>query len=310
MRKDRMPPSAMVLAASLAACLLVLGGCKTRLEEEIGTADSPLVLVMSKSTTKGKAGAVVAVREVLERETGLHIEVEIPPTSARAIQLFSGRRADAGLLGPFEYLLARRVYGVEAGLQLLREGPTYEGTILVKADSDIQRLEDLAGRRIAYTDPYSMTGFVLPAAKLQQAKVDVDAIYAGSHDEALEMLEAGRVHATATYLRRAKGELEQRGLRILERTGPVANEPLFFRKDLANDKRETLARGFQAAMEDTRFSAAMMELFGADGVAPIDDAAYDEMERIAGEAGKEVQSLVPGGWFVHHSAQEPLIPTP
>lgn len=310
MRGDRIGRKAMLLVSSCLAIALLFGGCK-RPEDDIGSADSPLVFVMSKSTTEGKAGEVEILRQTLEQESGLHIRIEIPPSPVRAIQLFRGRGADAGLLGPFEYLLAREIHGVEAGVQLQRDGrPTYQGTLLVKEDSEIESIEDLSGKRIAYTDPYSMTGFVLPAARLKRAGIEPDAIFAGTHDEAIEMVEDGRAHAAATYLRRAEGELEGRGLRILERTEPVPNEPVFFRKGLPEDKREAIVNAFIAATSDEQCADALTELLGCDSAAPVDDSAYDDIERIANEAGMEVQSLVPGGWTLHHEAQEPIVPTP
>ncbi|MFW5878444.1 MAG: phosphate/phosphite/phosphonate ABC transporter substrate-binding protein [Myxococcota bacterium] len=290
---------------------LIAASCKQRPpEQEIGSADAPLVFVMSPSTVEGKQDQVDILKGVLEEESGLKMEIRIPPNPVSAIQLFSGREADAGLLGPFEYLLARKLHEVEAGLQIVRDGPTYQGTIMVKNDDEIGEIGDLQGKRIAYTTPYSMTGFVLPAARLKAAGVTMDALYAGSHDEALAMLEEGRVHAAATYLRREEGELDRRGLRVLETTGPVANEPIFFRKDLPADTREAFMSGFRAATADQQCGAALMDLVGCEGVAEVDDEAYDEFEEMASAAGKEVQSLVPGGWFVYHASREPFVTTP
>ncbi len=309
MQGSRTNPGITVLAAVLASGMVATAGCKDR-AAEIGTEDNPLVFVMTASTVRDKETSINDLHSVLEQESGLHIRMEIAPTPVRAIQLFGSDTVDAGLLAPFEFLLARKLHDVEPALQVLREGPTYRGTILVRKDAGINTLEDLTGRRIAYTDPYSLSGFVLPAAHLSRIDVDVDSVFAGGHDEAVAMLEEGRVEAAATYERRAKGELDRRGLRELALWEPVANEPVFFRSDLDEKVRGPIVRAFKAAPEDERAAAALHDLLGADGFAQVDDATYDELERLAMEAGLEVQSLVPGGWFVWHTSTEPFVPIP
>ncbi|MCJ2543351.1 phosphate/phosphite/phosphonate ABC transporter substrate-binding protein [Thermostichus vulcanus] len=66
----------------------------------------------------------------------------------------------------------------------------YEMEIIVRADSDIQTLEDVRGRQMAFTSPTSNSGFKAPSALLQ-AEFDMiegrdfEAVFSGSHENSI-----------------------------------------------------------------------------------------------------------------------------
>lgn len=64
----------------------------------------------------------------------------------------------------------------------------YEMEIIVPADSDIQSIEDLAGRTLAFTEPTSNSGYKAPSALLAAAfglsvdRGDYETVFSGGHD--------------------------------------------------------------------------------------------------------------------------------
>jgi phosphonate transport system substrate-binding protein len=66
----------------------------------------------------------------------------------------------------------------------------YEMEIIVPANSDIQSMEELAGRTVAFTSPTSNSGFKAPSALLKsefglEADVDFDTTFSGGHDASI-----------------------------------------------------------------------------------------------------------------------------
>lgn len=66
----------------------------------------------------------------------------------------------------------------------------YEMEIIVHRDSDIQTLEDLRGRQLAFTSPTSNSGFQAPSALLRsefgmEADVDYETTFSGAHDNSI-----------------------------------------------------------------------------------------------------------------------------
>ncbi len=66
----------------------------------------------------------------------------------------------------------------------------YEMEIIVPADSDIQKVEDLRGRTIAFTEPTSNSGYKAPSALLASqfnmvADKDYKTVFSGGHDNSI-----------------------------------------------------------------------------------------------------------------------------
>ena len=66
----------------------------------------------------------------------------------------------------------------------------YEMEVIVQADGPIQKMEDLKGRTLAFTDPNSNSGFKAPSALLQaqyglEAGRDYKSAFSGKHDNSV-----------------------------------------------------------------------------------------------------------------------------
>lgn len=81
----------------------------------------------------------------------------------------------------------------------------YGAAIIVKADSSIKNLSDLRGKKIAFVDKFSTSGYLIPAIAFKELhifpKYDfAKTIYAGTHSNTLKALQKGEVDAAATSI--------------------------------------------------------------------------------------------------------------
>jgi len=264
-------------------------------ERNVGAPGTPVIFMLSpEHGNPGRldAGERRALADGLRAASGLEVEVRVAATPIAAIEAFGGE-ADVGLLSLFEYLLARLEYGVEARLQVLRgEGAdAYAGEILVRAPSRVRKVEDLAGKRIAYVDPHSTSGFIFPAKLLADAKVSVVPEFAGSHEKALERLREGEVDAAATYAGAAAGK----PFRAIARTPPIPDEPVFFRRGFPEEKRERLAAALERVAATPEGRRLLGDVAAITGFKPATDAAYADVLAVIRAAGKTVYEVVPEG---------------
>lgn len=157
---------------------------------ELGTEANPikLVWVPSGDTQKILAGAE-KLDELLAKQ-GVYVTSSVATSYAAAIEALCAGKADAAALATLSYVLAHDKCGAEVILNSIRRGSaTYNGQILVRADSGIQSVADLKGKRFAFTDPASTSGYLYAAALLKENGVDpakdlAEAIFAGSHNAA------------------------------------------------------------------------------------------------------------------------------
>ena len=291
---------------SAAVCILAalaLTGCARRKEATIGTPDNPLVVLLSAPYIPSDSRKPLAFIEwYLSANTGMSVEVRVASDSVDAIEQFGDKRADAGILTLDEYLVAREEHDVRAALQVLRgrDVSEYDGVILVRADEQIKDISGLAGKKISFSNPYSVSGFLLPSIYLKKAGVKILPELAASHDAAVQKLIRGEADAAATYYNMS---LRNPKLRILAKTGTVPNEPVVVRRGLPAAKRKVLMAAFETLGNTPDGREALSHIADITGFGPVREDVYRQMHELIRSSGKSVFDLLPDGWHIHRLNQ-------
>src|SRR5438093_5040819 len=166
MRSTLRGPLGWALAAGLliAAC----GGSATP-AAKIGSAERPIVLAITPSQSVQEltaTGNVIAA--ALAKNTGLSWKVSVPTSYAAQIDALCSGQADVAFIATLQMTLALDkgcATPFAASLRKDAEGklsPTYESQILVRKDSGIKSIADLKGKKFAFTDAISTSGYVFP----------------------------------------------------------------------------------------------------------------------------------------------------
>lgn len=292
-----------VLAAGLVPAVL-LAGCARRDEATVGTPANPLVVVLSPDHAPS-AAALDFLKKHLENATAMSVKLEVAATPADTIKKFDTGLADAGLVTVEEYLVAREEYGVHAALQALRGDKLgdFEAVILARSDGP-KSVAELAGKKVGFVGPYSVSGFTLPCIFLGKAGIKPERVYSDSHDANVKKLAEGAVAAAATYARQAA---HHKGLKTLAVTGRVPNEPLIVRRSLAAEKRSLLVSAFLSLDGTAEGRKALAEMADISGFRPADEAVYKPLHDLLLTEGRSVYDLVPDGWHIQRMNQ-PYMP--
>jgi len=123
----------------------------------------------------------------------------------------------------------------------------YSSLFVTRTDSPAQSVGDLAGARLAVTDPLSLTGYTLPMARVLELGGDPQHFFgaltwSGSHDRSLEALDRGLVDAASVmsiaFDRLLLGDGPYAGrLRILERSRRYPPPPLLVSRHMTPELR-------------------------------------------------------------------------
>lgn len=158
----------------------------TEAEPSVGTADNPIQVLFVPSVSAEEiieGGAVL--EQALEDATGLDFVVSVPASYAATIEeMCASPETSMGFIPAQAYVLGNQLCGLEIAAKSERFGYTeYWAQFIAPRDSDIDGLDDLAGKSWAYPDAGSTSGFLVPSGTLGVLGIEVgDEIEAGGHD--------------------------------------------------------------------------------------------------------------------------------
>jgi len=295
----------LALFSMLVLMAMVLSGCDL-FTPALGTEGNPIiwVFVPSGETERVTAGADSVV-ELLEAETDLFFEVKVATEYAGAIEAMCADPPEAHMasLATFAYVMAADRGCAEAAMLSVRYGsPTYNGQILVRADSGIEELSDLAGKSFCRPDPLSTSGWVIPSVMMQGAGVDpnadlTDVVDSGSHEAAAAGVYDGDCDAAATYVD-ARTRIEEDYPDIMEMTTVIAVEPdipndgVQFVSDMDEELRDQIVEALLAVAATEEGVEALDTAYQWQELIEADDTAYDPFRQILQAAGITAEDLL------------------
>ena len=170
---------------------------------DIGTPEHPIKVLFVPSVD---ANVIVTGGEVmaaaLNEATGLTFEVSVPTSYAATIEEMCASPSDTiAFIPAFGYVLANDLCGVDVAFRAVRRGwGVYWTMIVVGRDSDIQSVEDLDGKKWAYADAGSTSGFLVPTVMFKEAGVTPgDTLEAGGHPEAVRAVYNGEADFASAF---------------------------------------------------------------------------------------------------------------
>jgi phosphate/phosphite/phosphonate ABC transporter binding protein len=203
---------------------------------------------------------------------------------------------DIGSFSPFAYVDATRGGKIRIIAQSIIDGTaTYRGIIVARKDSGLKTVADLQGKRFAFVDPKSASGYVYPRAMLIEKGFDPksyfrETIFAGDHNKVIAAVLEGRTDAGAIYegalaVARANG-VPTENLLTLASTDPIPHDAIAVRTGLD----EALARKIQTALVDMDKSEAGRRVIANSkkkltGHVIAEDSLFDVVRRTAKTAG-------------------------
>lgn len=225
---------------------------------------------------------------------GRPVEIVIRGSYREVAEALARGEIDVCLTGSFLYVQARAELGIQPLVKRVIQGhSSYSSLIVVRRDSGITSVEGLRGKRFAFTDRDSTSGYLLPVAHLSRmgfpdpSAFFSETIFTGNHDSALLAVYMGAADAAAFSTTRWRSENPRIGdFAILWRSEPITLGPFSVRRDIDRTLARHLKTAFLAFGKDsaTRSLAAQLDL---DGFEEARDEEYESVRRIRQELQRQ-----------------------
>jgi phosphonate transport system substrate-binding protein len=237
------------------------------------------VLRFSVAAMQSPQDTHAAYSRLLERvgkELGVEIELVQRRTYQEVNDLLANGSIDAAIVCTGGYVeLERRAPGsVEVvAVPVVHGRTTYHSYVIVPASSSAHELADLEGKRFAFTDELSLSGFAYPTHALRSLGRDPktffgSVLFTRNHDRSIEAVAKSVIDGAAVdslvyeQLVQANPALGQR-TRVVHRSPPYGVAPVVVSTRLPGDRRAAIRNALLGLDEDPSALAAL-HLVGFD----------------------------------------------
>jgi phosphonate transport system substrate-binding protein len=213
--------------------------------------------------------------KLIEDTFGVPVRLFPAADYAGVIQAFGARQIEFAGMGASAYAGAwMDTNGNVEPLTVAEEKDgsiSYHSIMVVRADSGITSFEQMRGRSLAWADPNSASGYLIPRFELRESGIDPEAGrffgrtgFGGGHEQAVVAVLQRQFDAAVTWVSGqgsweegysrgnlnsmvAKGMLKMSDLRQVWLSKPILNGPLTIRRDLPQAFKDDI-RDFHLAL--------------------------------------------------------------
>jgi len=315
-------------AAAPAATEAPAAPAATEEPKPIGTADNPVIIALAPSATAEQltvGGEAIAT--FMKEETGLEYKVIIPNSYTALVEAMASGNAHVGFMPTFAYLLAKQAGAADVKLVVVRNGSDFYGAQFVAhadmgftvyfdpetntntADAETA-LAQFSGKRPCFTDPLSVSGYIIPGGLLKQYGVDyktpasvqghpqvIQAIYSGV-DTSKEVpagyiCDFGVSYIDARTSDKVHADVMDKVV-VIWRTDPIIpNDNISFSSAMPAEVGDKVKAGF-LAMSDSEEGIEILKNAGYEiqGLKESEDSFYDAFRAALQASGLDITTMV------------------
>ncbi|MGB2964036.1 MAG: PhnD/SsuA/transferrin family substrate-binding protein [Anaerolineales bacterium] len=270
----------------------------------LGEEGNPIVwAIVSEGTDMAVfVPAIDQATNIIKERTGLAFEIQVLETYSQVVDMLCTGEAQLGNLDAFSYILAQDRGCTSRILTAERFGNSaYQGQILVRRESNINSIAELAGTTFCRSAPESRSSWIVPRLMMQAAGIDPDndlkeIINTVNTEGIIKGLYNGTCDAGATYLDARLDYLDQyygllNVVDMLVHTLQIPFVSITFSPGLPTETQDVIEEEF-FYFEIYEGGQILLDLFNWDGLFERGDYLYDNLRETIAVSGVSLESLV------------------
>ena len=142
--------------------------------------------------------------KLLQAKIGLPVNVYVSKDYSGLIVAMKEKKVDFAFFSAMTYVFAEKMAGAKVLLKKVWTSPYYHSVLLTRSDSHLNKLSQLKGKKIAFVDEKSASGYLYPSVYFKKQGIDPskyfsEVIYSGNHESSVKMLLDKKVDLIAVY---------------------------------------------------------------------------------------------------------------
>jgi phosphonate transport system substrate-binding protein len=200
------------------------------------------------------------VARVFKERTGVEMRIFTASDYAGTVQALTSGQVHMGQMGASGYASAW-IDSDGAVEPLVTNKETdgslgYHSILIVKNDSPFRKLEDLKGKTLAWADPNSTSGYLIPLVSLRSAGIEPEkffgrTLFSGGHEQSVLGVINGQLDSAFTWSSKGhnagqiramvdRGVLKMDQFRVVWESPLIPNPLVVVRKDMPEDMKREL----------------------------------------------------------------------
>ncbi|MBM7870671.1 phosphonate transport system substrate-binding protein [Clostridium pascui] len=237
------------------------------------------------------------LESLLSKQLGIPVKASVATNYTSTIEAMSSKEIDVGFLPPLAYVLAKDRGIADILLQAQRysiqepSGKTtkdlvdyYRSMIVVKKNSDIKKLEDLKGKRVAFQGTTSAGGYIWPVAEMKKAGIniqtDIEQVTLNGHDTAVLAVLNDEVDAAAVF-EDARNTVKEDIKDVFDKvvpiyfSKPIPNDTISVRSDMSPEWKTNINDAFINISKDPVGRKILNDVYSHAGYIKSTDNKFD-----------------------------------
>ena len=232
------------------------------------------------------------ISDYLTERLGVKVEAFTASNYIGVVEGLGSGSVDFGIIPPFSSLLAQKQSNAKPILTSKGKTgkPGYTAELYVRKDSGIKSLQDVKGKKVAFVDPSSSSGYIYPGAMLVNAGLNLDKDisyqFSGGHDKSLQLLLNKDVDVIATFdgvedryakdFPQAKTDIQK-----LASSDMIPGVMVTTSGKMDKELQEKLEKALRDIEKDPKMKEMFTKMFSITGFTDVNQDAYKKVEATA-----------------------------
>lgn len=192
-------------------CLLALASC-TKSGPHSSSDPEEIVLGFNPAENVDVVQTnAAALAKIVQDKTGLKLKTYVATDFGSLVEAMRSGQVNLAFLPGFSFIQAEKNAGGKVLLKAVRAGRPHYYSAIITSKPEFKSVQDLKGKTIAWTDPSSASGHIMPKSALMDMNIDPDTffarqVFAGGHDALVLSVLNGTVDAGATLVNDPEGK--------------------------------------------------------------------------------------------------------